>query len=181
MKSNTLFGSLLLASALFIAGCTSTPPVSADVKDNAEKALSSAGLTTVTISQDRDKGVLTLSGNVATEADKQKAADAVKTVSGTYVIANEIGVRPEGFAKEATKIDSSLDTAIEKNFEAIMVAQKLVKNVKYESKNSVLTLTGEVNSQSKRSDVERMAAGVPNVKQVVNNLQVKGQKATSTM
>jgi len=180
MKSKTFIAASLMLMAILIAGCTQTPTQSADVKESAEKALSSAGLNSITVAQDRDKGVLTLSGTVASDSDKQKAADAVKAVSGSYVIANEIGVRPVGFVSEATKIDSSLDTAIEKNFEAIMVAQKLAKNVKYESKNSVLTLTGEVNSQSKRSDVEHMAAGVPNVKQVVNNLQVKGQKATST-
>jgi len=180
MKTKVFFGSLLLITILFAAGCSDTPPKNADVKDNADKALASAGLTTVTVSQDRDKGVLTLSGNVGTDTDKQRAADAVKSVSGNYVIANEIAVRPEGFVSESKKIDSDLDTAIEKNFEAIMIAQKLTKNVKYASKNGVLTLTGEVNSQGKRTNVEQMAAGVPNVKQVVNNLQVKGQKATTT-
>jgi osmotically-inducible protein OsmY len=47
-------------------------------------------------------------------------------------------------------------------------------------KNGVVTLTGEVNSQSKRSLVEKVAAGVPNVQQVVNELQVRNQKASST-
>ena len=45
-------------------------------------------------------------------------------------------------------------------------------------KNGVVTLTGSVNSQARRSDIEKAAAGVPNVKQVVNELQVKNQKAT---
>jgi len=40
-------------------------------------------------------------------------------------------------------------------------------------------LSGEVNSQARRTDVEKTASDVPNVKQVVNNLQVKDQKATS--
>jgi hypothetical protein len=37
-----------------------------------------------------------------------------------------------------------------------------------------------VNSQAKRAQVEKVAAGVPNVQQVVNELQVKDQKASST-
>ena len=37
----------------------------------------------------------------------------------------------------------------------------------------------KVNSQSKRDDAETVAANVPNVKQVVNDLQVKDQKASS--
>jgi osmotically-inducible protein OsmY len=43
----------------------------------------------------------------------------------------------------------------------------------------VVTLSGEVNSLARRSDVEKTAASVPNVKQVVNNLQLKNIKATS--
>jgi len=53
-------------------------------------------------------------------------------------------------------------------------------NVKYDVKSGVVTLTGEVSSQSRRDQAERVAASVPNVKPVVNNLQVKNQKATSS-
>jgi hypothetical protein len=41
-------------------------------------------------------------------------------------------------------------------------------------------LTGEVNSQEKRDHAEKVATRVPNVKQVVNDLQVKNQKASSS-
>jgi osmotically-inducible protein OsmY len=37
-----------------------------------------------------------------------------------------------------------------------------------------------VNSQSKRNNAEKVATSVPNVKQVVNDLQVKNQKASSS-
>ena len=52
--------------------------------------------------------------------------------------------------------------------------------VKYEVKNGVVTLTGEVNSQQKRDLTEKVATKVPNVTQVVNDLQVKKQKASSS-
>jgi osmotically-inducible protein OsmY len=52
--------------------------------------------------------------------------------------------------------------------------------VKYEVKSGVVTLTGEVNSENKRALAEKVATGVPNVAQVVNNLQVKNQKASSS-
>jgi osmotically-inducible protein OsmY len=52
--------------------------------------------------------------------------------------------------------------------------------VKYEVKNGVVTLTGEVNSKNKRALAESVATRVPNVTQVVNNLQVKNQKASSS-
>jgi len=56
----------------------------------------------------------------------------------------------------------------------------LLKTVKYEVKNGVVTLTGEVNSQNKRARAEQVAIRVPNVQQVVNNLQIKDQKASSS-
>jgi hypothetical protein len=37
----------------------------------------------------------------------------------------------------------------------------------------------EVNSERKRAQAEHVASSVPNVEQVVNELQVKDQKATS--
>jgi osmotically-inducible protein OsmY len=51
--------------------------------------------------------------------------------------------------------------------------------VKYSVKNHVITLTGDVDSQDKRTQAAALAASVPNVQQVVNELQVKEQKASS--
>jgi osmotically-inducible protein OsmY len=77
-------------------------------------------------------------------------------------------------------MNSDLDAGIDKNLDAALIQNKLHKGVKYEVKSGVVTLTGEVNSESKRARVEQVASTVPNVRQVVNELQVKDQKATST-
>ena len=44
----------------------------------------------------------------------------------------------------------------------------------------VLTLTGNVKTPAERQAAERLAASVPNVKQVVNEIEVKDQPATTT-
>jgi osmotically-inducible protein OsmY len=62
----------------------------------------------------------------------------------------------------------------------VSLTNKCHKGVTYDVKSGVVTLTGEVSSQSKRAQVEKVASTVPNVQQVVNELQVKDQKATST-
>jgi hyperosmotically inducible protein len=178
MKVTMLTAVLIFTLTLLTLGCSQSQK-SADVQDAVENALSQAGYTSVTVAQDRDKGVITLSGNVATEEEKQGAADVTQSVSGAFVIANQIGVRPAGFTSEAQQIDSSLDTAIEKNFEALLIARRMDKDITYAAKNGVLTLTGEVDSQNQRNELEKLAASVPNVKQAVNELQVKEQKATS--
>jgi osmotically-inducible protein OsmY len=52
--------------------------------------------------------------------------------------------------------------------------------VKYTVKNGVITLSGEVKSEYNRTGAEQAATGVPNVKQVVNGIQVvKHRKASS--
>ncbi|MGB9159252.1 MAG: BON domain-containing protein, partial [Candidatus Sulfotelmatobacter sp.] len=91
-----------------------------------------------------------------------------------------IAVIPVGAEKEAKAVNSDLDQGIEKNLDAALIQNKLHKSVKYEVKNGVVTLNGEVNSENKRSRAEKVATGVPNVTQVVNNLQVKNQKASSS-
>jgi hyperosmotically inducible protein len=133
----------------------------------------------IKVSQDRDKGVITLSGNVQSQNEKLRAENTARTVAPSYVLANEIGVRPTGFESEANKVDSNLDDAIEKQFEAALVSKQMNNGVKYEAKNGVLTLQGEVSSEKKRRDIETLASSIPNVKQVVNEVQVKGQKASS--
>jgi BON domain len=60
------------------------------------------------------------------------------------------------------------------------IEHRLHKGLKYDVKNGVVTLTGEVNSQARRAQVKNVASAVPNVQQVVNELQVKNQKATSS-
>ena len=57
---------------------------------------------------------------------------------------------------------------------------KLKKGVSYDVKNGVVTLKGTVISESRRAEVEKVASKVPNVSQVVNELQIKNQKATSS-
>jgi osmotically-inducible protein OsmY len=47
--------------------------------------------------------------------------------------------------------------------------------VRYEVNNGVVTLKGDVPSQGQRSNVEKLAQQVPNMKQVVNELEVKNR------
>jgi hyperosmotically inducible protein len=181
MKSNIRTGALLTMFAVgTFSGCSSTPTQSADVEDTIRHSLSQAGLKDVSVSQDRDKGVVTLTGTTTSDADKSQAESIARSIAGSQVIADQIGVRPPGEETIAKKVDSDLDAGIGKNFDAVLLRHKLDSDVKYGVKNGVITLTGHVNSQTRRASVEHLAAGVPNVKQVVNELEVKDQKASST-
>ena len=175
---------LVVILALFtiggLSGCSGTATKSPDVSDSIRKSLDQAGFKDVTVSQDRDKGIVTLGGQVASENDKSQAESLAKSLAGAQVVANQIAVIPMGVEKEAKAVNSDLDKGIEKNLDAALIQNKMHDNVKYEVKSGVVTLTGEVNSQNKRDHAEKVATSVPNVKQVVNNLQVKNQKASSS-
>jgi len=171
---------LALLVVWVLAGCSGTAVKSPDVADNVRKSLDQAGFKDVTVSQDRDKGIVTLSGKVDSDNDKFQAESLAKSLAGVQVVANQIAVIPKGLEKETKTVNSDLDQGIEKNLDAALIQNNMHDNVKYKVKSGVVTLTGEVNSQNKRDQAEQVATKVPNVKQVVNDLQVKNQKASSS-
>lgn len=171
---------LAVAIAGTLAGCSVPSTKAADVSDSVHASLDRAGLKDVSVSQDREKGIVTLGGHVASDADKLQAESIAKTIAGTQVVANQIEVIPPGAASDAKKMNSELDEGIGNNLHAALIKEQLDEMVKYDVKNHVVTLSGEVDSQAKRAQAEEVAAAVPNVQQVVNELQIKRQKATSS-
>ena len=176
---------LLPHSAVVIAltigclmGCSS--PKSPDVEGPIRQSLNQAGLSDVSVSQDRDKGVVTLGGHVADDSAKAQAETIARSNAAGQVVANEISVTPAGNESEAKAVNSDLDDGIKKNLDAALIQNNLHKSVKYDVKNGVVTLSGDVRSEARRNSAAAIASGVPNVQQVVNELQVKDQKATST-
>jgi|SRR5579862_112941 len=163
-----------------LVGCSAQSKKSPDVSESIRTSLDQAGLKDVSVSQDREKGVVTLSGHVASENDRAQAEALAKPYAAGQVVSDQIAVIPPGAESDAKAINSDVDAAIEKNLDATLIQNRMNKEVKHSVKNGVVTLTGEVHSQARRSQAETVAAGVPNVRQVVNELQVKDQKATST-
>jgi hyperosmotically inducible protein len=173
----TLIASLMLSIGISLAcnNAKKAPDVSGDIRH----ALDQAGLNDVKVSQDRDKAVVSLTGKVSSDDDKARAESIARSIAGSEVVADEIGVRPNGDAGTARQVDSDLDSGIDKNLSAALVEHRLKRDVRYDVNNGVVTLKGNVPSQSERANVEKLAEQVPNVKQVVNELEVKGQRATS--
>jgi hyperosmotically inducible protein len=171
-----LWIAIVIAATLACSNNSKAPDVANDIRH----ALDQSGLNDVSVSQDRDKGVVTLSGKVKTDDDKGRAETIAKSVAGNEVVSNEIAVRPNGDESAARKVDSDLDSGINKNLDAMLVQHKLKNDVRYDVSKGVVTLKGNVPSQNQRSSVQKLAEQVPNVKQVVNELEVKHQKATSS-
>jgi osmotically-inducible protein OsmY len=170
---------LTLAIAGTLAGCSSTTK-SPDVASGIRKSLDQAGYKDVSVSQDRDKGVIMLTGHVPADGDKAQAEQLAKSMADGQVVADEISVQPPGGESVAKAMNSDVDKAIEKLMDAALLQYNLHNEVKYSAKNGVLTLTGDVTSQQIRDQVQQIGASIANVQQVVNEVQVKNQKATGT-
>ncbi len=154
-------------------GCSKS---SAPVKENVEQALKQSGFNAVNVDEDRDKGVITLKGDVRSDEEKQRAGQVARSAAPGKVVANELGVRPEGMESTAQKVQSNTDDAIEDHFKAVIAANHWEKqHIRFDAKNGVLTLKGDVDTATQRVKVEKAAAGIPGVQQVVNELTVKGK------
>jgi len=151
-----------------------------DVSASIRIALDQAGFKKVSVTEDRGKGVVTLGGNVGADTEKAQAEALARSLAGGEVVADQVAVLPAGAERDARTMNSDLDKGIEQNLDAALIQSKLRDGVRYAIKNGVVTLTGEVDSQSKRREVAKVASTVPNVQQVVNELQVKNQKASSS-
>ncbi len=173
-----LLSLVLVIATGALTGC-STASKSADMAGSVRSGLAQAGLKDVTAKHNQEKGVLTLGGHVPADNDKERAESIARSFAGTQVVSNEIAVIPPGAESEAKKVNAALDRGIESNLEAALVGEKLNDSVKYSVMNHVVTLTGDVNTSVTRDRAEKIAAGVLNVEQVVNELQVRKQKATS--
>jgi osmotically-inducible protein OsmY len=167
----TLTYGLALATLLFGVGCSNQNNVS--YKDGVQKALEQAELKDVSVSEDKDKNTITLGGTLHSDDAKAKAADVAKSAAGTRIIANEISVQPVGMESQAKDMASDLDDAIEKNYQAALISNRLDKqHIDAKAKNGALTLTGSVHNPAQRQLAQKVASGIPNVQQVVNQIEV---------
>src|SRR5262249_25639217 len=170
------FSVIVLAIAGLI-GCTSTK--GPDVASNIHNSLQQAGLKDVSVSQDRDKGLVTLGGHVTQQADKDRAGQIAKALAAGQTVADEIAVLPPGSEATAKSVNADLDKGIENNLDAAFT-QAGIKGVRHDTKNGVVTLKGDAETPARRDEAERVAASVPNVQQVVNELDVRNRRARSS-
>ena len=176
-----LWSSVLAVAIIgILAGCSQTPEKSPAVADAIRKSLDQAGLKDVSVTQDRDKGVVTLGGHVPTQDAQGQAESIAKGLASGQVVADQIAVLPANASGDTKTLYADLDKGIQNNLDAALLVNKIPGTIRHTAKNGVVTLTGMVNSESARAQAQQVASSVPNVQQVVNELQVENQKASST-
>jgi hyperosmotically inducible protein len=177
-----LASAAVLAGTLAIAGCHNSGS-HPDEKQSVTSSLNSNGqFSGVSVSQDRDKGVMTLKGDVASDDLKAQAETAARQAAPDYTIADEIGVRPPGEQSQAKAVSSDLDSAIEDNFKASIKAHAALddQGIHGSAHNGTLLINGTVKTFEQKSEAEQLAKMVPNVQQVVNEIEINTAKHSSS-
>ena len=215
MKTWILSGILVLCLAVgFMAGCNEnnsraeqkenpkvgTTETRSDTAITAElkgKITDDDLLNNTDISVDTDNGVVTLTGSVATEAQKARAEELAKGTQGVLSVNDKLALNPEkskgitGTAEEKTKegyseakektkeeyseAKGSLSNArITSEVKLKFAADDTVKalNIDVDTNNGVVTLNGTVNSKNELQQAIRLAKSVDGVKQVKSNLTI---------
>jgi hyperosmotically inducible periplasmic protein len=168
---------VLIAGTFALTGCNNEP-AHPDDKSAVTNSLKSSNLGDVSVSQDQEKGVITLKGDVNSQDQKDQAESLAKVAAPGYTVANEIGVRPTGAESQAGAVASSLDSGIQDNFKAALKGHKNLddQSIDYSAKNGTLVLKGSVKTAAQKREAETLAKQVPNVQQVVNEIEVKTDK-----
>ena len=113
-----------------------------------------------------EDGIVTLTGEVSTFAEKWNAERAVERVEGVRGIVNKIEVRIVGDYSDA---DIAREAADALRWNLMVPPGKVIPKVE----NGYITLTGEVNYDFQRRAAEKAVRYIPGVKGVINLITIK--------
>lgn len=121
------------------------------------------------ISVKTDKKVVTLSGFVQSQSQAEAAVAAAKAVEGVSSVSDKLHVRD---SKESSMKGYAGDTATTSEVKAKLLADDIVpsRNVKVETTDGIVQLSGTVKSQAQSDRAESIAKAVDGVKSVKNDL-----------
>lgn len=155
--------SLMLAVATIACGKKDEPanvnrgPDDAAITSNVRTKLAS-DIPGTTINVDTREGVVTLSGDVRSPADKTKAEQSARTVSGVKSVTNNIRFEPSE--------DDKLKQAVDAN-----LTKYGVTGITAEVRDGVITLKGDI-QRAKLQDAMK-AANEAQPKQVKNEMNIR--------
>jgi len=169
----------VLALLASVAGAN---PVVETVEDSSitarveSKFLANKHLSPLNIDTTTTGGVVTLTGSVRYEAQKQMAEELARGVPGVVDVRNELLVVPETYTERDKRGFSQRlrDRGITMNVRAVLLRDGETKGLKIgvETVNGVVTLTGIANSEEQKAKIGQSAAHASGVVQIFNNLTV---------
>src|SRR5262245_40128020 len=122
------------------------------------------------INVDTKGGVVTLTGVVTTQANKEQAERIARSTEGVTRVINNITVETEGEHDAGAGMSAS-DLAILSKIKTRYVAEDVI-GAKVEVRDGVVTLTGNVENAQIRVRAENIARATSGVKSVNNMIEV---------
>ena len=124
------------------------------------------------ISVKTHSGVVTLSGFVTSQDQAEKAVAVVQKIEGVKSVSDKLHVRD---SKASSMKGYAGDAATTSEIKAKLLADDIVpsRNVKVETTDGVVQLSGQVANQAQSDRAESIAKAIEGVKSVKNDLKVK--------
>jgi osmotically-inducible protein OsmY len=163
--------------ALVVAGCAARPANDLSITDSVKgKLAADSEMSRLRINVETTDGVVTLSGTVATAAEKSKAEQIARNTEGVMRVVNNITINPEMREKtgEAARPmgEAIADATILSKIKTKLVGEGLT-GANIEVINGEVTLKGEVTNAEEKAQAEELARTTEGVKSVNNRLTVK--------
>ncbi|WP_142503048.1 molecular chaperone OsmY [Klebsiella sp. 2680] len=149
----------------FMDDSTITARVKAALIDHKE-------ISSTDISVKTENKVVTLSGTVDSAEQRKQALSVAKAVEGVDSVNDKLSVQNE---QSASLKGYAGDTAVTSEIKAKLLADDIVpsRNVKVETTDGIVRLSGTVASSKQSARAEAIAQAVSGVKSVKNDLSVK--------
>ena len=145
-----------------------------DYETRVQDRLKDANLKDVNANWKKDENTLHLTGEVKAEADKRRAEEVASEVVGTSGrVVNEVKV--EGV--DYNELDSRIERQLDQMFKEDDQWDRDNFDLTFRSKAGVVTITGSAPSQAAKDRVTERVRPVEGVKDVLNDLEVKPEKA----
>lgn len=124
------------------------------------------------ISVKTHSGVVTLSGFVTSQDQAEKAVAVVQKIEGVKSVSDKLHVRD---SKASSMKGYAGDAATTSEIKAKLLADDIVpsRNVKVETTDGVVQLSGQVANQAQSDRAESIAKAIEGVKSIKNDLTVK--------
>lgn len=139
------------------------------------------------INVDTLNGVVSLSGFVDSNSQKQAAETEAKAVAGVKSVENRLMVKTSGAGNPAYSSTSGAkrtvdDSALTAKVKSKLISDSLTKarDINVETNNGIVQLNGFVSSSAEKEQAAQLASSVEGVLDVQNQLQVKAGAGAAT-
>jgi hyperosmotically inducible periplasmic protein len=138
------------------------------------KLATSDELSALMINTDVRDGVAHLEGEVGTEAQRDLAGEIARTLEGIRSVQNDLRVNADAQTLGEQLAEGIDDAALTARVKSRLLASENTSGlqINVDTTESVVTLSGEVDSDTERELAELIAANTPGVSSVRNELEV---------